>query len=79
MLILQRKAGDSIRIGEDVYVTVVSVEKGRVRLAIDAPIEIPIVRTELLENIAVNKESVVDATSTTDLLEFLGDVKELKK
>ena len=79
MLILQRKAGDSIRIGEDVYINVVSVEKGRVRLAIDAPIDIPIVRTELLENIAVNQESVVDETSTTDLLEFLGDVKEFKK
>ena len=37
MLILQRKSGESLFIGEDIQVTVVSVEAGRVRLAIEAP------------------------------------------
>ena len=48
MLILQRKAGESLFIGDDIRVTVVSVEAGgRVRLAIDAPRSLPILRSEL--------------------------------
>ena len=37
MLILQRKAGESLFIGDEIEVSVLSVEAGRVRLAIDAP------------------------------------------
>ena len=37
MLILQRKAGESLLIGEDVEISILSVEGGRVRLAIQAP------------------------------------------
>lgn len=37
MLILQRKSGESLVIGEDISITVVSVDGGRVRLAISAP------------------------------------------
>ena len=48
MLILQRKAGESLLIGDQIKVTVVSVEAGgRVRLAIDAPRSMTILRSEL--------------------------------
>ena len=76
MLILQRKPGESLVIGNDITVSIVSVENGRVQLAIDAPREVPILRSELLAAIAVNQESVVDqAVSATALLEFLSDLK----
>ena len=39
MLILQRKAGEALLIGDQIEVTVLSVEAGRVRLAIQAPKE----------------------------------------
>ena len=39
MLILQRKAGESVFIGEEIEVSVLSVDAGRVRLAIQAPKE----------------------------------------
>lgn len=61
MLVLQRKAGESILIGDNVKVTVLAVEGGRVRLAVDAPKEIQILRSELKvaaeENVAAAKES----------------------
>ena len=41
MLILQRKAGEALLIGDQIEVTVLSVEAGRVRLAIQAPKEVP--------------------------------------
>ena len=42
MLILQRKAGESLLIGEEIEISVLSVEAGRVRLAIEAPKSVPI-------------------------------------
>ena len=49
MLILQRKAGESVFIGEEIEVSVLSVDAGRVRLAIQAPREVPILRGDVLE------------------------------
>ena len=46
MLVLTRKLGQSIRITEEITVTVVRVNGNSVRLAIEAPREIPIVRSE---------------------------------
>lgn len=76
MLILQRKAGEALRIGENITVSILSVDSGRVRIAIDAPTEIPILRSELLETIQTNRESVVTSASTGDLLALLGGVLE---
>ena len=45
MLILQRKAGESVLIGEEIEVSVLSVEAGRVRLAIQAPRSVAILRS----------------------------------
>jgi len=51
MLILTRRPGEEIKIGEDVYLKVVRICRGdQVVLGFDAPREIDIVRTELLDN-----------------------------
>ena len=47
MLILQRKAGESLLIGDEIEVSVLSVDSGRVRLAIEAPKSVSILRSEL--------------------------------
>lgn len=49
MLVLSRKAGESLYIGGGITISVASTSGGRVKLAIDAPAEIPIKRGELLE------------------------------
>lgn len=76
MLILQRKAGEALRIGDNITVSILSVDSGRVRIAIDAPTEIPILRSELLENMETNRESVMTNASAGDLLALLGGVLE---
>lgn len=47
MLVLSRKVGEKIVIGENIIITVVDVANHRVRLGIDAPREIPVMRSEL--------------------------------
>jgi len=49
MLVVGRKPGQSIIIDNKIIVSVIISEDGQLRLAIDAPREVPIVRGELLE------------------------------
>ena len=50
MLVLTRRKGEQIRIGENVFITITDVcnDTGKVRVGIDAPQEIEILRTELI-------------------------------
>ncbi len=50
MLVLGRKPGEYIMIGEDIMVKVVRSDSGDLRLAIDAPKHINITRGEIFEN-----------------------------
>ena len=51
MLVLQRRAGQSIKIGDDIEVVVLEVSGDHVRLGIAAPREIRVLRQELLNEI----------------------------
>lgn len=48
MLVLTRKLGESIVIDHDIKITVLAVKGGQVRLGIDAPEDVDIVREELI-------------------------------
>ena len=47
MLVLSRKVGQRILIGDQVAITVVRVSQGAVRIGVEAPVELPIVREEI--------------------------------
>lgn len=71
MLVLYRKKGDSILIGEDITLTVVESSGDGVRLAIDAPRDVAILRRELLEAAEVNREAAkADAVNKNALLKM---------
>ena len=57
MLVLTRKLSETILIGEDVRVTVVRLEGGQVRLGIDAPRSIAVLRAELKPRSAASLEA----------------------
>lgn len=59
MLLLRRRVGESIVIGDDIRVTVTEVRGGTVRIAIDAPATTPVHRAELLEHLAPENERAV--------------------
>ena len=79
MLILQRKPGESLMIGEEIRVSVVSIEGGRVRLAISAPPEVSILRSELLDAKLANQDSAVEEAAPAELLGLLGGMPVSKK
>lgn len=71
MLILQRRIGESIRIGDDIEVTVVAIEGGRVRLAISAPSDISILRSELIVAKETNMDAAMDHVAPDQMLHVL--------
>ena len=78
MLILQRRAGESLLIGENITVSVVSVDGLRVRLAISAPDDVQILRSELVTAATANRDSAMEEAAPAELLELLGGVLEPK-
>ncbi len=63
MLVLGRKVGQSIRIGDQVRLTVIEIGRGGVRLGIEAEGGIEVYREELFERIVTaNREAAEHAT-----------------
>ncbi len=58
MLILRRKKNESLLIGEDIRITIIDCAGDGVRLAIDAPKQISILREELSEAEQSNKTAI---------------------
>lgn len=54
MLVLSRNRNDAIIIGDDIKVTILSVQNGKVQLGIEAPTDVPIHRKEIYD--AIKKE-----------------------
>lgn len=59
MLVLSRRVGEGVCIGDEIKVTIVRIEGNQIRLMIDAPRSIPILREELLKRpVEPQKKSV---------------------
>ena len=68
MLVLSRKVGERIWIGDEIAITVVRITGGGVRLGIEAPSEMPVVREELklkLEQVENEANSELDIDPPT--------------
>jgi len=72
MLVLSRKPLESILIGSDVRITVLKVERSHVRIGIEAPGSVTILRAELVDESAdtwdVTTESTTEAHATAAAL-----------
>lgn len=66
MLILTRKVGESINIGNDIKITIVSLDKGQARIGIDAPKDVIIHREEIYNKI-VEENKLSLKTTKVDL------------
>ena len=69
MLVIGRKKGESLLIGEDIEITIIKIENGSVKIAISAPKEIGILRKELY--IEVRSENQKAMTFDASALEKL--------
>jgi carbon storage regulator len=64
VLVLTRKLGESIRIGDDVLVRVVDIQSGAVRIAIEAPREIPVHREEIWNQVQAENRAAARGPGT---------------
>lgn len=67
MLILTRKPGESIYIGDGIKVTIVEVKGSQIRIGIDAPSEVRIYREEIYEQIREENRQAAEAVSDVGL------------
>ena len=67
MLVLSRKVGETIRIAENIEVTVVEIKHGRVRLGFRCPQEVPVLRQEVYD-----REMADESLSLIELAEPAG-------
>jgi carbon storage regulator len=51
MLILTRKVNESLKVGDDVTVTVLGIKGGQIRIGISAPLDVAVHRQEVFERI----------------------------
>ena len=71
MLVLSRQRDESIIIGDNIVITIVDVRGDKVRLGIDAPVEIPVHRREVYE--AIQRENKRASEISTDDARKVGE------
>lgn len=62
MLVITRRVNESIRIGDNIEVKVVAIERGKVRLGVLAPPDVPIYREELYRSLAEKNQEALFAS-----------------
>ena len=66
MLVLSRKRDEQIVIFDNIVVTVVDIRGDKVRLGIEAPVDIPIHRQEVFDAIQRKEKQTADKSSTDE-------------
>ena len=59
MLLLTRRVGESIIIGDDIVITIIGLKGHQVRIGIDAPKNIPVHREEIKQRIDYRKQQIL--------------------
>ncbi|NLV63248.1 MAG: carbon storage regulator CsrA, partial [Clostridiaceae bacterium] len=68
MLVLSRKKGQSIMIGNDIEISIVDVQGEQVRLGINAPRDVSIHRKEVFEEIIAENRQAAAAPVSPDMI-----------
>ncbi len=74
MLILTRKKDEGIVFGENIKLYILGIEDGRVKIGIDAPKNVVVLRSEVYERVESSNKEALISHSAVDMLR-----KELKK
>ncbi len=77
MLILTRKKDEAIRLGEDIRIVLVQIKGGQVRIGIECPSDMRVLREELYE--AVRQENLNAQSATPNILKNLPKLENCKK
>lgn len=76
MLVLSRRKGESIIIGDEIEITIVAVDGESIRIGINAPRDITVHRKEIYSAIQESNKEAVQKTLTSKIMEdILGEFK----
>jgi carbon storage regulator len=77
MLVLSRRLGESLVIGDDIVISVLEVKGDVVRIGVDAPRSVQVRRKELLEEVAATNQSAASPTpaAVAGLSRLVGSAK----
>lgn len=70
MLILTRKRGEAIRIGEQIRIVVTRIDNNQVRIGIESPLDLAILREEIFETVR-HENQLAQSVSLSQLADFL--------
>ncbi|KEH88696.1 MULTISPECIES: carbon storage regulator CsrA [Clostridium] len=60
MLVVKRKKGESILIGDNIEINIVSIDNGSVKISIEAPKEVTILRKELYKEVQEENKNAIN-------------------
>jgi carbon storage regulator len=73
MLVLTRRPGESIVVGQDIVITVIEIKGGQVRIGVDAPREVDVYREEIYEQ--VRQENIAAVANAEEIRRAVQDQK----
>lgn len=79
MLVLSRQRDESIKIGDDIEITVVDIRGEKVRLGINAPPHVPVHRKEVYEAIKREQEATAKASGNGTPAAHVGSLADRKQ
>jgi len=67
MLVIARRVGEELKIGDDIIIKVISLEKNQIKIGIDAPRDISILRMELVKEI-INQNKLANQNTDENII-----------
>ena len=77
MLVLSRKCGESLIIDNEIEVKIIEVVGDKIRIGIEAPQNIKILRKELVQTVETNQQAA-KSVGTKDLISFITELKQFQ-
>lgn len=75
MLVLGRKSGESIVIGDDIVITILGVDRDQVKIGVKAPREIRILREEVFKAV-LEQQEIALRLEQGEMLDQLGELRQ---
>lgn len=73
MLVLNRKLGESIILGENIEIRILDIQDGKIKIGIEAPKEVSILRKEVYDAVKSENQNSLDINE--DILNILKDLR----